>query len=95
MCLDKSSCNCFYTIQVELSLGAFFFSSEKLWNSEKVFYEDNTMILFWTGVGMFERVQQAGSFTGKTEKEYSNVFQIKVSGCYHPLLLPQLQVLED
>lgn len=33
---------------------------------------------------MFERVQQAGSFTGKTEKECSDVFQIKVSGALPP-----------
>lgn len=33
---------------------------------------------------MFKRVQQARRFTGKTEKEYSDLFQIKLSGVLPP-----------
>lgn len=35
---------------------------------------------------MFKRVQQARSFTGKTEKECSDLFQIKLSGVLPPTL---------
>lgn len=33
---------------------------------------------------MFKRIQQAKSFTGKTEKEYSDLSQIKLSGVLPP-----------
>ena len=43
------------------------------------------MILFWTGLEIFERVQHCGSFTGKTEKECSDLFQIKITGVLPPI----------